>query len=321
MTKLRRLKKFRLTTKHSEEKMFEKINTKLEKIMTGKKFLFINVLVALLLFQNNLHAAEGTGFDADTYINTGFLIFFIYVIVMTIIFLMGQNKKPEQELEMVQKLNKMINDTKPIEEEQSLLLDHNFDGIRELDNNLPPWWKYMFYTTIVFAIVYLGYYHISNGPSSLDEYNQEVRQAQLALAASSGQTTVNVDNVKLLTDAASLAKGKDIFDKNCASCHGTKGEGLVGPNLTDDYWINGGSIQQIYKVLVEGVLAKGMPSWRAQFSAQDLEATGSYVKSLHGTNPPNAKEAQGDLYKEEATKDSTAKGDTTKVEKKTDNKK
>ncbi|GAB1442084.1 hypothetical protein MASR2M39_09190 [Ignavibacteriales bacterium] len=301
--------------------MFEKMKSKLERMVLGKKFLYTNIIVAFLLLQNNLFAAEGAGFDAETYINTGFLIFFIYVLVMTIIFLIGQNKKPEEEKEMVRQLNRLINDTKPIEEEQELLLDHNYDGIRELDNNLPPWWKYMFYATIVFSIVYMGYYHLSDGPSSAQEYEQEVRQAQLALAASSGQATVNVDNVKFLSDAASLAKGKDIFDKNCASCHGAKGEGTVGPNLTDDYWIHGGSIQQIFVVLVEGVLVKGMPSWRAQFSAQDLEATASYVKSLHGTNPPNGKEAQGDLYKEEVAKDSTAKSDSAKIDKKTDTKK
>ncbi len=301
--------------------MFEKMKSKLESMVLGKKFLFTNIIATFLLFQNNSFAAEGAGFDADTYINTGFLIFFIYVLVMTIIFLIGQNKKPEEEREMVRKLDKLINDAKPIEEEHALLLHHNYDGIQELDNNLPPWWKYLFYATIVFSVVYMGYYHVSNGPSSAQEYEQEVRQAQLALAASSGQATVNVDNVKLLSDAASLAKGKDIYDKNCATCHGTKGEGLVGPNLTDDYWIHGGSIQQIFVVLVEGVLVKGMPSWRAQFSSQDLEAVGSYVKTLHGTNPPNAKEAQGDLYKEEVVKDSTVKSDSTKVEKKADPKK
>lgn len=290
-------------------------------MVLGKKFLYTNIIAAFLLLQNNSIAAGDAGFDADTYINTGFLIFFIYVLVMTIIFLIGQNKKPEEEREMVRKLDKLINDARPIEEEQALLLEHNYDGIRELDNNLPPWWKYMFYATIIFSVVYMGYYHVSNGPSSAQEYEQEVRQAQLALAASSGQATVNVDNVKLLSDAASLAKGKDIYDKNCASCHGMKGEGMVGPNLTDDYWIHGGSIQQIFVVLVEGVLVKGMPSWRAQFSSQDLEAVGSYVKSLHGTNPPNAKEPQGDIYKEETTKDSTVKSDSTKIEKKTDTKK
>lgn len=301
--------------------MFEKINNKFEQMVHGKKFLITNMVASFLMLQNNTFASETSGFDADTYINTGFLIFFIYVLVMAIIFLIGQNKKPEEEIEMVKKLDKLIYDAKPIEEEHALLLDHNYDGIRELDNNLPPWWKYLFYTSIVFAIVYMGYYHLSNGPSSAQEYEQEVRQAQLALAATSGQATVNVDNVKLLSDAASLAKGKEIFDKNCASCHGMKGEGLVGPNLTDDYWIHGGSIKEIFVVLIEGVLVKGMPSWRAQFSSQDLEAVGSYVKSLHGTNPPNAKEAQGDLYKEEIAKDSTSKSDSTKVEKKTETKK
>ncbi|MBK7867465.1 MAG: c-type cytochrome [Ignavibacteriales bacterium] len=273
------------------------MKTKLEMVVLGKKFLFTNIVAAFLMLQNNTFAVEGSGFDADTYINTGFLIFFIYVLVMTIIFLIGQNKKPEEEIEMVRKLDQLINDTKPIEEEHALLLDPNYDRIRALDINLPPCWKYLSYATTVSSVVYMGYYHISNGPSSAQEYEQEVRQAQLALAATSGQATVNVDNVKMLSDAASLAKGKDIYDKNCASCHGMKGEGLVGPNLTDDYWIHGGSIQQIFVVLVNGVLVKGMPSWRAQFSSQDLEAAGSYVKSLHGTNPPNAKEAQGDLLK------------------------
>lgn len=291
--------------------MFKKFNYRFGSTVKSKQFIFLNFVLSLILLQSNAIAAEGTGFDAETYINTGFLIFFIYVIVMTIIFLIGQNKKPEEEKEMIKKLDRMINDAKPLEEEEALLLDHNYDGIRELDNNLPPWWKYMFYATIVFSVVYMGYYHLSSGPSSAAEYENEVRQAQLALAASQGQSTVNADNVKLLTDAASLAKGKDIFDKNCASCHGTKGEGLVGPNLTDDYWIHGGSVKEVYIVLVNGVLAKGMPSWRAQFSSQDLEATASYIKSLKGTNPPNAKEPQGDLVKETAPADS-AKGDGAK---------
>ena len=291
--------------------MFKKINYRFGSTVKSKQFIFLSFVLSLILLQSNAIAAEGTGFDAETYINTGFLIFFIYVIVMTIIFLIGQNKKPEEEKEMIKKLDRMINDAKPLEEEEALLLEHNYDGIRELDNNLPPWWKYMFYATIVFSVVYMGYYHLSSGTSSAAEYENEVRQAQLALAASQGQSTVNADNVKLLTDAASLAKGKDIFDKNCASCHGTKGEGLVGPNLTDDYWIHGGSVKEVYIVLVNGVLAKGMPSWRAQFSSQDLEATASYIKSLKGTNPPNAKEPQGDLVKETAPADS-AKGDGAK---------
>lgn len=305
--------------------MFEKISQKFQLLMRSKSFIYLNILFLFVMLQNKSYAAEGAGFDAETYINTGFFIFFVYVIVMTIIFLIGQNKKPEEEKEMIKKLDKMINDAKPIEEEEELLLSHNYDGIRELDNTLPPWWKYLFYTTIIFSVVYMGYYHLSNGPSSAAEYENEVRQAQLALAASQGQTTVNVDDVKLLTDAASLAKGKEIYTKNCASCHGTKGEGMVGPNLTDDYWIHGGSVKEVYIVLVNGVLAKGMPSWKAQFSAQDLEATASYIKSLKGTNPPNAKEPQGDLVKETATADSTkgtdAKKDSVKSDKKGETKK
>ncbi len=292
--------------------MFETIIKILKGPKEEKNHFPAGLIVAFLMMSGSVWAAEGQGFDADTYINTGFLIFLIFVIVMTIVFLIGHSKTPEQEKEMVKKIDQLINDAKPVEEENELLLDHNYDGIRELDNNLPPWWKYLFYVTIVFSVVYMGYYHILSGPSSAKEYENEVREAQLALAAAQGNQSVNADNIKLLTDATSLAKGKEIYDKNCASCHGTKGEGMVGPNLTDDYWIHGGGVKDVYLVLVNGVLAKGMPSWKAQFSPQDLEATASYVKSLHGTNPPNAKEAQGDLFKEDAPAADTSKVDGAK---------
>lgn len=289
--------------------MFETIIKNLKGPKPGKSHFPVGLIMAFLMLTGSVWAAEGKGFDAETYVNTGFLIFLVFVIVMTIVFLIGHSKTPEQEKEMVKQIDKFINDAKPVEEESELLLDHNYDGIRELDNNLPPWWKYLFYVTIVFSVIYMGYYHVLNGPSSAKEYETEVREAQLAIAAAQGNQPVNADNVKLLTDAASLAKGKEIFNKNCASCHGTKGEGMVGPNLTDDYWIHGGSVKEIYLVLVNGVLAKGMPSWRAQLSPQDMEATSSYIKSLRGTNPPNAKEPQGDLVKEQAPADSVKAGD------------
>jgi len=298
--------------RYLEDKMLDKIKRKINEPGSGSTMSPSALLMAFLLLTGSAWAAEGTGFDAETYINTGFLIFLIFVIVMTIVFLIGHNKTAEQEKEMVKKIDHMINDAKPVEEEHELLLEHNYDGIRELDNNLPPWWKYMFYLTIFFSIVYMGYYHVLNGPSSAKEYENEVREAQLALAATQGNQPVSAENVKLLTDAASLAKGKEIFIKNCASCHGNKGEGMVGPNLTDDYWIHGGGVKDVYLVLVNGVLAKGMPSWKAQFSPQDLEAVASFVKSLHGTNPPNAKEKQGDLFKEEAAADTSKKAATPK---------
>lgn len=292
--------------------MFETIIKYFKGSKPGRSHFPFGLIVAFLMMTGSAWAAEGKGFDAETYVNTGFLIFLVFVIVMTIVFLIGHSKTPEQEKEMVKQIDRLINDSKPVEEESELLLDHNYDGIRELDNNLPPWWKYLFYVTIVFSVIYMGYYHILSGPSSAKEYETEVREAQLAIAAAQGNQPVNADNIKLLTDAASLAKGKGIYDRNCASCHGTKGEGMVGPNLTDDYWIHGATVKDVYLVLVNGVLAKGMPSWKAQFSPQDLEATASYVKSLHGTNPPNGKEPQGDLVKEQAPADSTKAGDVKK---------
>jgi cytochrome c oxidase cbb3-type subunit 3 len=299
--------------------MFEILKKQMKLFAQSKSFFYLNLLAFVVLLYSS-SSAQATGFDAETYINTGFLIFFIYVIVMTIIFLIGQNKKPEEEKEMVSKLDRMLNDAKPIEEEHSLLMDHNYDGIRELDNNLPPWWKYLFYATILFGVVYLGYYHLSNGPGSIEEYDQEIRQAQIALAATQGTTSVNLDNVKLLTDAPSLAKGKAIFEKNCVSCHGTKAEGIVGPNLTDDYWINGGTVKEIYITISNGVLPKGMQSWKALLNPQDIEAVLSFIKSLRGSNPPNAKAPQGELFKEQpaadTTKTVTPKSDSAKVDKK-----
>lgn len=186
----------------------------------------------------------------------------------------------------------------PIEKEESIILNHNYDGIRELDNKLPPWWLYLFYGTIVFSLVYMLHFHVfSTGPSSADEYVQEVEFAQAQLAASAGMK-ITEETVQFLTDAGALSSGKEIFTKNCAACHGQKGEGLVGPNLTDNYWIHGGGIKNVYKVIFNGVVEKGMLSWKTQLSPAQIQDVASYVLSLRGTNPPNAKAPQGNLYVE-----------------------
>ena len=206
----------------------------------------------------------------------------------------------------------------PIEREAEVMTDHDYDGIRELDNQLPPWWVYGFYGTILFAVLYLVNYHVLGfSPLQGKEYANELEAADVAKRAMLKADAVSVDesNVTLLTDADALAKGKGIFKANCAACHGQLGEGLVGPNFTDDYWIHGGGIVNVFKIGKYGVAAKGMAPWEKQMSAQDLQAVCSYIISLHGTNPPNAKAPQGDLYKPEAaaapSKD--AKIDSTKT--------
>lgn len=206
-----------------------------------------------------------------------------------------------------------FNQAVDIDKEEDIMLDHNYDGIRELDNSLPPWWKYGFYLTILVAIVYMWYYHGGgNGPSSYDEYVAEVKAGDEATAAYLAKTASNVDeNTVKMGDAESIAAGKKIFVVTCAPCHLADGGGLVGPNLTDKYWLHGGSIHDIFKSIKYGWADKGMKSWKNDFSPRQIADLASFVKSLQGTTPATPKEKQGELYEENNT--APAKQDSTKT--------
>lgn len=210
------------------------------------------------------------------------------------------------------KLFDNLNASIAIEKEHDILLDHNYDGIRELDNALPPWWKYSFYISIVWAFMYLGYYYFGGGPTSRDEYIAEVQQAKIDVEEHNKKNALNVDeNNVTMADTPGITEGQEIFKTNCTPCHGTAGEGNgVGPNLTDDYWLHSGSISDIFKSVKYGWPAKGMKSWQADLSSVQIKNVASYIRSLHGTNPPNAKAPQGDLYTEAG---SVAKADSTIV--------
>ncbi len=177
--------------------------------------------------------------------------------------------------------------------EHELLLPHDFDGIRELDNDPPRWFMYLFYITIFFGVIYVFHYHVYKQGLFQDEEYQ--REMALAAAAKGPQTEVEI---VAFTDEANLAKGKELYkQKACYSCHGDVGEGnTIGPNLTDEYWIHGGSIKNVYEVLKNGVAAKGMPPFKDQATDEQLLQLASYVLSLKGSNPPNAKAPQGELY-------------------------
>ena len=187
----------------------------------------------------------------------------------------------------------------PIEKEEDIMLDHNYDGIRELDNSLPPWWKWGFIVTIIFAVVYMISYHVSGtGKLQLQEYKDELTQAQISKEERikiSGEN-VNEENVTALTDVNGLTEGKNIFDKNCVTCHLADGGGQVGPNLTDDFWIHGGGVKNIFATIINGVPAKGMISWKTQLSPKQMQQVSSYILTLHGTKPLVAKEPQGDKW-------------------------
>lgn len=203
-----------------------------------------------------------------------------------------------------------INASVAIEKEADIMLDHNYDGIQELDNDLPPWWKYGFYLTIVFAVVYVFYYHFSSGKLQLAEYEDQMLAGQYDVNEyrKKASNLVDENNATMLTDAASLESGKSVFMDNCAACHGRAGEGGVGPNLTDDYWVHEGDIKGIFKTIKFGWPEKGMKAWQQDLSAKQILEISSYVKSLRGTNPPNAKEKQGEIYSEGGSA-----GDTTKT--------
>jgi cytochrome c oxidase cbb3-type subunit 3 len=196
-----------------------------------------------------------------------------------------------------------INAYRPIEQEAEIMLDHNYDGIRELDNHLPPWWKWLLYGSVVWGIGYLVVYHVTDTfPLMEEEYQQELAAAQAQkaqLTASQPIEVIDENNLVYTPDEKILASGKKIYAINCASCHMPEGQGSIGPNLTDDYWIHGGSITDIYKIVKNGVPEKGMISWAPVLSPAQIRDVAFYIKSLRGTNPPNPKAPQGNLYKEE----------------------
>ncbi|MDX2002334.1 MAG: cbb3-type cytochrome c oxidase N-terminal domain-containing protein [Chitinophagales bacterium] len=203
---------------------------------------------------------------------------------------------------ILRSLDKAINDAVPVTEEASIDLGHDYDGIRELDNNLPPWWTAMFYATIAFSIFFLYYFHMGGGGTTdIEDYEAEVAAAQISKQAYLAKQADNVDEstVVAMSDAASLQTGKTTYITYCASCHGQNGEGNVGPNLTDDYWLHGGGIQNVFKTVKYGVPAKGMIAWESQLTPAKIQQVSSYILTLHGSNPANAKAPQGDVWKEE----------------------
>ena len=204
-----------------------------------------------------------------------------------------------------------LNASVAIEKEKDIMLDHDYDGIHELDNNLPPWWKYGFYLTIIWSVFYLGYYHVAGGPLSLDEYAADMERAKAETEEYVRKNASNVDeNNIVLADAAGINEGKNIFTTNCVTCHGKNAEGTVGPNLSDEYWIHGGSLGEVFKSVKYGWPAKGMKSWSSDLTPVDMKNVVSYINSLQGSKPANAKAPEGKIYTEGANTmavDTTAK--------------
>lgn len=188
------------------------------------------------------------------------------------------------------------------DDEKDILLNHNYDGIMELDNRLPPWWLALFYVTIAFAVFYVPYYHIFTDWSSAKEYEEEMAAAKKEIAAY--QKThgggITDETVKLLTDEPSLAEGQKIYAKNCVACHAADGGGGVGPNLTDKYWLHGGGIKNVFHTITNGVPEKGMIAWKTSLTPKQIQQVASYVLvKLQATTPADPKEPQGEPYEPE----------------------
>jgi cytochrome c oxidase cbb3-type subunit 3 len=185
---------------------------------------------------------------------------------------------------------------KPLEEERNFMMEHTYDGIEELDNPTPPWFMYLFYLTIIFGIFYGAYYHVyATENLQAGEYKTEVAVAEKAREAYMKQfaNSINEDNVTLATDAKDLTSGSTIYTTNCLACHGDKGQGGVGPNLTDKFWIHGGGIKDLFKTITHGIPEKGMIAWEKSLNPIQIQQVSSFVLTLQGTNPPGAKEPQG----------------------------
>jgi cytochrome c oxidase cbb3-type subunit 3 len=276
-------------------------------------------------------AAQPKGFNDDPYMPLYILSAFVFavalvVLIVAIYFLRILNiLTQEAEAEKAMRLGialapqktwwtnfiDQINTAVPIEKEKDIELNHNYDGIRELDNHLPPWWTSLFVGSVIWGIIYLFVYHVSNSlPLQLDEYESEITLANeqaRKLKASQPQEVIDEGSLTFTDDKELIAQGKSVFlSFTCATCHREDGGGnAIGPNLADEYWIHGGDIQQVFATIKNGVVEKGMPAWGKSMSPKDVKAAAFYIMSLQGTNPPNAKAPQGELFKQEVKTDST----------------
>lgn len=211
---------------------------------------------------------------------------------------LAEIEKPSKLSLWIKNTYKKLLKSKPIEEEHEIILDHNYDGIRELDNALPPWWLYGFYITIIFGVVYMIKYHIFDGQNQYQELETEYAEAKIAIEEykKTAKDLVDFNTVQVLTDAGDINAGKKIFNDNCVACHKADGGGGIGPNLTDQYWILGGGIKNVFKTISEGGRdGKGMVPWKQDLKPSEIAQVASYVLQFQGTTPAEPKAAEGDI--------------------------
>ncbi len=210
-------------------------------------------------------------------------------------------KEGEEEVDFWRKFWNRINASVPVAKEAEVVTDHEYDGIKELDNRLPPWWLYGFYGTIVFGAIYLVNFYFLDMPTQDQEFQADMQKAkeEVQVYLASLDNLIDENNVTLADATVDLNAGKVIFEQNCAVCHANDGGGGVGPNFTDRYWLHGGDMPSIFKTIKYGVPSKGMISWETQLSPKKMQQVASYIYTMEGTTPANPKEPQGELFTRE----------------------
>ena len=296
--------------------LFSKIKTKWIK----------RALVSFFSFVLAIQAFAQTGDAASSDLETLLIVVLIFVLIVAILILIigmylvniikmillddkkqkaktaGIEFNPEDEKSWWSKFMNKATDAIPIEEEVTVMLDHNYDGIHELDNHLPPWWKWLFYATIIWGVIYFFAYHVFDAfPSQQEEYDIVMEDARIAREAMMALEGNNIDenNVEISDAAEDLANGKAIYDRECVACHAPEGQGLIGPNFTDKFWIHGGSINDLFRTIKYGVPQKGMISWQSKLTPSDMRDVASFILTFQGTtaiNPPAPKGPEGEEY-------------------------
>lgn len=300
------------------------------RIESNKK---LPLLIVFSLLSNSLFAqatetaTKSNAFDnVDLYLlgTVVFLLFIVVLVLVRTLFILMGIKKTEEAMSLnpdgspsrVRTWFQKFNETVPIEDEASLDMSHDYDGIRELDNKIPSWWTWAFFSFVLFGVVYL--YRMFIAETLPDQFTElakanEIAEVQKAAYLKKGANNVDETNVVMLSDAE-IGEGAALYAKNCIACHGDKGQGGVGPNLTDDYWIHKGGIKDIFYSIKYGWQEKGMKPWKDDFSPSQIAQLSSFIRTLKGTNPPTPKEKQGELYTEEASAPATDSTIVTKTD-------
>ena len=294
---------------------------------------FMMIVPVSFLFSHRAHAQGDTG-AAETTVNTapGATVLFLLamlIIVTILVFItayyvlniikmvkaegqpVAERKEEKTSTSFWSRLNKRFGagEPVPVSREKEIMLDHEYDGIRELNNHMPPWLKYLFYATIAIAFVYMLHYMVlGTGKLQIEEYQEELAQAEAEaeVRKSVAGSSVDESNVALITDKAALEEANTLYDQNCAACHAKDGGGTVGPNLTDEYWLHGGSINDIFKTIKYGVQEKGMIPWQDKLKPEQIQNLASYIITLQGTTPANPKDPEGEKHAPEESVKTTA---------------